>query len=122
MARATESEVKAIISTTLTAEEVAPFLASANTLVTEHLSGEGYSADLLKNIELWLAAHLVAIRDPQVSKERYGDGEQTFHGKTGTGLSATLYGQQVLLFDTNGVLANMEKGIKEAVIEVIRYE
>ena len=122
MPRATELEVKEIISTELTAEDVTPFLNSANNVVTDDLSDEGYTATRLKNIEMWLAAHFVAIRDPQMSKEKYGDGEHTFQGKTGMGLEATLFGQQVMLFDTNGVLKAIADGKTDAVIEVIRYE
>ena len=70
MARATEAEVKEIIETDRTDEQVTPFLKAANLLVTDVLTGLGYSDDLLKEIERWLAAHFVAIRDPRMTKER----------------------------------------------------
>ena len=75
---------------------------------------------LLKEIELWLSAHFVAIRDPQVRRvERetgHGRAEVDAFGETALGLDSTLYGQQVKLLDTCGKLATA--GEKRAVIEV----
>jgi hypothetical protein len=107
MARTTEADVKKIIDTELTIEEVTPFLETANVMITQNLSDEGYSDELMKQIETWLAAHFVAIRDPRVSREKFGDGDQTFHGKSGMGLAHTPYGQQVMMLDSHGILATV---------------
>lgn len=103
--RVAEIEVKEIIDTTLTDEDISPFISAANALVNATLLGESYSGALLKVIELWLSAHFVAIRDPQIAKEKLGEAEATYEGKTGTGLMHTRYGQQAILLDVNGVLA-----------------
>jgi len=39
-----------------------------------------------------------------------------YQGRTGLGLAATLYGQQVKMLDTSGTLANLGK--KKSVVEV----
>lgn len=105
--RATEAEVKEIIDTDITVGQVTPFLKAANLLVTNVLTDQEYSADLLKEIERWLAAHFVAIRDPRTTKEKIGQAEDTYQGKFGEGLSGTSYGQQVMLLDYKGVLAEL---------------
>lgn len=105
--RATNEEVKEIISTDLTAEQIAPFLRAANKMVDALLIEQGYSAGLLMEIECWLAAHFVAIRDPQITKEKIGDAEATYQGKFGEGLRGTSYGQQVLILDHKGTFAEL---------------
>lgn len=107
MARVTGEEVKAILSTALSSEDLGPFIATAHTLVNVHLSAlrdPRLSEDVLQEIELWLAAHFAAIRDPRVSEERVGDESFRYQGQTGTGLDATTYGQQARLLDPTGAL------------------
>jgi len=106
--RSTEEEVKKIIDTALTNEQVTPFLRMANRLVTDVLTNEEYGADLLADIECWLAAHfLSAARDPQIQAEKTGDGNWKYHGKSGLGLNFTPYGQQVMMLEHHGVLAQI---------------
>lgn len=119
MARTTEAEVKKIIDTALTDDQVKPFLISANILITDILLDEGYSIDLLKEIEKWLAAHFVAIRDPQVMKEKIGEVDAAYQGKTGLGLNYTSYGQQVMLLEYHGKLAEIAQGKGPAEVKVI---
>jgi hypothetical protein len=118
--RATEAEVKEILDTNLEETEITPFLNAANTVVTDVLMDEEYSDDLLKTIETWLAAHFVAIRDPRISKEKVGDGDATYHGKSGLGLNHTPYGQQVMLMDHHGKLAEITSSKGPAEVKVIR--
>lgn len=119
MARVSEIEVKEIIDTDLTAEQISPFLTAANLLITDVLSGEGYSTDLLKEIEKWLAAHFVAVRDPQAIKEKIGDAEITYSGKFDEGLKSTRYGQQVLILDHQKRFAEVNSTKGSAQIKVI---
>ena len=119
-ARATEADVKGIIDTTLEAENVTPFLRAANVLVTDILASEGYGATLMTEIETWLAAHFVAVRDPRVTKENFGDAGQTFEGKTSLGLNGTRYGQQVLLLDHHGRFAQVTKAMGPATFKTVR--
>jgi len=119
MARTTEAEIKKIISTTLTNEQVTPFLISANLLVTDVLSGEGYSAELLREIERWLAAHFLAVRDPQITEEKIGDARARYQGKTGLGLEHTSYGQQAMVLDHHGLLASISRGKGPVEVKVI---
>ena len=119
MARVTEAEVKKILSTTLTNEEITPFLMAANVLVTDILTDESYAEAMLKEIERWLAAHFVAIRDPQISKEKIGDVDATYQGKTSLGLNHTSYGQQVMILDHHGKLAEIAQSKGPAEVKTI---
>jgi len=104
--RVTDVEVKEIIDTTVT---TTPFVAIANILVDKYLSGHGLSDALLKEIERWWSAHLVAIRDMRPHAEKIGDTSINYQGKTDMGLNCTLYGQQLLTMDPTGILAKIGK-------------
>ena len=106
MARVIDAEVKKIIDTTIDTD---PFIQAANLIVTDRLSNQGLGDDLLKEIERWFAAHLVAIREPQAKAEKVGDTGVTYFGKDGYGLDATPYGQQVMVLDPTGRMATLGK-------------
>ena len=103
MARVIDAEVKQIIDTSIDTD---PFIQAANLIVTNRLGSAGLDDTLLKEIERWFAAHLVAIREPQVKSVKAGDSQDTyFVGKEGKGLEATPYGQQVKVLDPTGLMA-----------------
>jgi len=110
MARVTATEVKEIIDTDLSDAIVDVFINSANIIVTDRLGDNtDITADHKKEIERWLSAHLVAIRDQRSESEKVGDASVKYQGKTGLGLDVTLYGQQVKVLDTTGTLDNLGK-------------
>jgi hypothetical protein len=113
--RTNDTEVKRIITTT---SDTTPFIEAASVLVDNHLTGKGLSDATLLQIEKWWAAHLFAVSDPRSEETKTGKSEDKFQGKTGMGLNATLYGQQVLLFDTTGTLANVGK--RPSIFETIK--
>jgi hypothetical protein len=80
-------------------------------IVSGRCTGVSYGVDELELIERWLAAHLVCVRDPQLSREKIAEGDFTYDGKTGMGLSSTRYGQQVKILDYKATLAELD-GIK----------
>lgn len=105
MARVTDTEVKAILSTTI---DTTPFIAAATLIIDANLLTAGLSSDLLKEIERWLSAHLACIRDPRLTSKQLGDTRVAYErGKSGAGLQATSYGQQVAVLDTSGILAQV---------------
>lgn len=89
------------------------FIQSASVLVDELLADKGLSDDRLTEIERWLAAHFVAMRNDssrvtevQVgeSRERYGEYQR---GVLAEGLKMTRYGQQAMVLDTTGTLSSL---------------
>ena len=117
--RVTSAEVKTIITTTKTEDQVTPFITPANLLVSDALSGSGFGADRLKEIEKWLSAHFVAIDDAsaRVTEKEVGEASEKYEGKTDMGLKFTRYGQQAMMMDTSGKLANLGK--RAAIVETI---
>jgi hypothetical protein len=119
--RVEDDEVRAIIDTDI--NELNVFIESANTVINSTLSAEiadgSLSAGVLKQMELWLSAHFVAVRQGAPKIEKAGDGATTYFGKDGTGLSSTPYGQQALALDTTGKLAGSSG--KSAKIQTIDF-
>ena len=105
MCRISATEVNSIINHSV--DNVQPFIATAHTLIDEKLAGKGMSADLLKQIELWLAAHILAVTLARQAKSESVGGEYsvTYAGVFGEGLKSTTYGQMVLPLDNTGELA-----------------
>jgi hypothetical protein len=118
--RVTATEVKEIISTTLSDSIVNTFINAANYTVTELIGNNSDLSDnQKKEIERWLAAHLIACaREPQPQSEGVGEARISYQGKTAMGLQATLYGQQAMLLDTTGTLSE-RLGRRRAMIKAV---
>ena len=116
--RITEEELGQVIE--LDSEiDVAPFMETANMVVDEQLEILGlHSERRLKQIELYLAAHFYAVRDPRSSSESAGV-SVSYQGTVALNLQVTIHGQQAMVLDTSGTLAAMNKG--SAVIPMIEH-
>ncbi len=120
MARITESELLEIIDVDDSVTTTSPFITAANLLVTDKLAGSGLSDALLKEIERWLAAHFIAIRDPRAASEAAQGVSVSYQGGGyGAGLMGTQYGQQAVTLDYTGTLAALGK--KKVVFAVADY-
>lgn len=108
MARTTDAAVQEIITLNVLTD-TAPFITTANLLVTTHLGTSGLSSDLLTQIEKYLAAHLVALHpdERQLKSQKLGDATDTFGGEFGKNLEFTQYGQMVKMLDSTGTLAGL---------------
>lgn len=120
LSRTSAAEVKQVLDTNLTNTIIGAFIRDANLVVTDVLGSDTtLSADQLKSIEKWLTAHFIACtRERQGSKEKVGDADITYQGKTGMGLDSTMYGQQVKMLDSTGKMAQ-SLGKKSATITAI---
>lgn len=114
MARVTATEVKAVMDEVTLADVVInSYIAGATALIDESLTGKGLSDAILKEIERWLSAHLVAISRERPSKEEGAGGAFIkYTGEWGKGLSSTSYGQTAIALDTSGTLASLSEGRK----------
>ena len=123
-ARVTATEVKQIIDTDLADSIVDAFILGANSVVTEVLGEDTeLSAAHKKEIERWFTAHLLAAtREQQIQKAGADGVDVAYQGKTGMGLQATLYGQQVLAFDTTGKLAAIMSKQKASLMAVPNFD
>ncbi len=117
--RITPGEVQAIIDTDVS--EFEPFIQAAENVVTAIVVPAGSLSDIeLKEIERWLAAHFVAIKDQDAGMIRELQVGQTIHrygSQLGKGLEATWYGQQALALDSTLALSTV--GQKQAEFRVV---
>lgn len=106
----TDAEVRALIATADPLKSLTPFIRPAHLIVDQHLSDKGLSADLMKEIELWLSAHFTGISEQIASSESAGKVSQSFQYKLDLNLQATMFGQQAIALDYTGTLASLSKG------------
>lgn len=106
MARTNVNDVKAILDdTALSYSQITAYINSANVFVTDALAGKGLSDNLLKEIERWLAAHMISItRERQIKKAGAGGAEVEYAGYWTVGLLSTTYGQTAVALDTSSTL------------------
>lgn len=101
--RTDNTEVKTIIPTALEDTEIDALIIVANRMVTRTVGSEGLTAELLKDIETWMTAHLIAVgKERQVASEKVGDIWLTYNKNPQGFLQSTTYGQMVLTLDTSG--------------------
>ena len=119
MARTTQTLVEGIIDN-FEEFEMAPFIESANVLVTrvcslkETTGGSLYYTDEdLELIERWLSAHFFAIRFPRSVSEQAGPVMERTQSKVDIGFDVTHYGQMALRLDTAGGLAALNEDAKK---------
>ena len=107
--RVTSADVIAIMDgVTVSEGDINMYILSANTLVNSVL-GTG-TTDLLKEIERWFTAHLIAsTRERMALKEEAGTAKITYTGTYEMGLESTPYGQTVKILDTTGLMATLGK-------------
>lgn len=106
--RTTAAEVKEIMETNLSDAIIDAYILSANALVTKLLDFEssGLTDTLMKEIERWLTAHLIAsTRERQAKTEEAGGAKVVYAGNSNLGLDSTTYGQMVKILDTTGIMA-----------------
>ena len=97
---------------------VFPQLRAASRFVDSHLLSKGLSADVLKEIEGYLAGHFYRLNNPLISQEAYGGGAFRYAvGDRKMGLMSTEWGQMAVSSDTSGTLSNMGKA--KAAIDVL---
>lgn len=108
MARTTVGNVKEIIATSATDDQVKEMIKTANLMVNQHLLNQNLTANLLADIEKWLTAHLLAMTiDRQPSRIEIGGDTSEQYPKLGEGLKMTTYGQMVCSLDPTNRLATL---------------
>jgi hypothetical protein len=102
------SDVREIIDTSLGDAGVSACITAANSLIgtkSEMLST--LTSDVLRQIELWLAAHFVSVADPRVSEEATRETRVRYEQpKAGQGIAGSSYGQTAIALDSTLTLAD----------------
>lgn len=119
--RVDASEVKEILDNCqLDDTEIDPYIVAASALLDQIFANDTVmSTTLLKEVERWYAAHLIACtRFRTKDTEKLGDAAVKYTGKYDIGLDATLYGQTLKQFDVTGKFSSYV-GKKQASIYAI---
>jgi hypothetical protein len=118
----TTDQVKALLVEPPT--DVQIFLDTANTLATAYLTGKGLSANIYDACVLYLAAHfaVISIERGGMARSKIGASEEEYHVITSdvVALKATRFGQQAIMFDSSGTLANLSSKGLPAEFKVIK--
>jgi hypothetical protein len=118
MARTTAAEVIEIMDTDLSVAQVGPYVTAANIMVTAALGTSGLGSDVLKEIERWVAAHMIASsKERQAIDEKAGPASIKYAGQYGANLASTSYGQMAMTLDTTNTLASL--GGRQASIRAV---
>ena len=110
--RVTATEVKAIMDNCTVLDIVVDtFIIASEELITKIYENDTSVSDvLLKEIQRWLTAHMLASTlHRTASEEKVDDASIKYTGKWGENLSSTPYGQVVQQLDTTGKMANIGK-------------
>ncbi len=112
MARTTITLLKDILDDTGLSDAIlTSYVEGANVFVTAHLESKGLSDDLLKEIERWIAGHMVSsTRERQIKKAGAAGAEVEYTGKWDLNLNGTSYGQMAISLDTSTTLAAISNG------------
>jgi len=105
----TEAEVKGI-APGLGDICVGPFIDTANAFFENCFpSMEGISQAMGREVVKYLSAHFAVVASGQVEMEKIGDATTKFKVESGTGLLATIFGQQAINLDPTGKLGALDK-------------
>jgi hypothetical protein len=122
-ARVTVDQVKEIIETSIPDAVITSSMIETATLyVDEHLLELGYTDAMLERIELYLAAHFVAITEEQgaMKFDKLGDASSAWETSFfEVGLKSTRFGQTALTLDSSGTLANVGSASFKAEFRVV---
>lgn len=92
--------------------DLTPFIETASSLVDELLEPLGTMTDAkLELIERWLSAHYYAIHTPRAASEYATGVGESIETRVDLGLNVTRYGQQALILDTSGKLAQLQDNV-----------
>ena len=82
---------------------------TANVLVDTYLAASGLSESVLEKIELYLAAHFVALTEEGggITRKKIGDADESYANIFEEGFRSTRFGQNALALDSSGTLASV---------------
>jgi len=99
--------------------EMSQYIKTAHLMIELLLVAYETNADILREIELYLAGHYYQVVHPPASSESgTGLSESKRVGPLGRGLSSTPLGQQVLGLDRTGILSSALSNTQPIVFEV----
>jgi hypothetical protein len=107
--RVAPEDVIELTGTAVEVEAINAFINTAHRYVQRNLTGVNLDEGTLTEIEQYLAAHFLTLRDPRIKSEDIaGEYRVSYQiGGDGEGLAATMYGQTAVALDTTGTLGRL---------------
>jgi hypothetical protein len=124
MARVTATEVKEIMDNCQVGDSIVEVFIDSGTLLIDKVyeNDTVLGDDLLKSIELFFIAHMIASTlHRTTSEEKLGDAAVKYTGQWGKNLESTPYGQMVLQLDYTGQIASVGK-MEARIIAIKSFE
>jgi hypothetical protein len=109
--RTSEPQVKAIIATALTDDQIAVFIGDASLWVDEELAGSGLSDGRLELIERYLACAFIRARELGLTSVTAGDVSERYQ----TDPEISEYLLRAASFDTTGTVRNAFLAAKDSI-------
>jgi hypothetical protein len=113
LTKPTVAAVRLIITTTLVDASVQAFIDDAELIARGCTVVAGYEEEVQAAIVKYIAAHLISVQSGKsgvLTQKALGDASESYaSGAMGDMLKASRYGQQALLLDPSGCLANLGK-------------
>jgi hypothetical protein len=120
--RVTGAELKELVATSKTEQVLEDnFIDTAHQFIEANLLGAGHSEAILKKIELYLAAHFLALTEELggLVRDTMGDSAQSMANVYKAGLRSTRFGQVALDLDTSGTLARLATSMLRAELRIV---
>ena len=118
MDKATPTQVRSIIDTSLQDAEIQEYVDSADVFLPAVFASVELSTAVQLEMSKWCSAHFIAMtKDRQAESEKSGSASIKYTGKTDMGFEATTYGQMLLRLDQTGLLQKAQR--KQASINVV---
>lgn len=122
VARVTAEAVQEVINTSIDANVILTnMIDTANVLVDTYLEPAGLDETVLAKIELYLAAHFVALTEEGggITRSKLGDADESYANIFEEGFRSTRFGQTALALDSSGTLAGVAQTKLSAQFRVV---
>ena len=119
-ARVLPDDVRDVIETVLVDAELNACINTANLLIgSKPRMLTDLSSDVLTQIELWLAAHFVSVREPRIVEETIDNTRLRYEQPKASGLIASSYGQVAIALDTTLSLSETAPATRRATLHAL---
>lgn len=105
--RTTEELIREIIEVDSSISTLFPFMEAAHSVVEAQCNG--IEEEDATQVETWLSAHFITIRDTRRSSEKVDTVAEAYQYKVDLMLSSSMYGQTAMSLDPTGGLARWSK-------------
>lgn len=123
MPRTTLDQVRAVINTPLSDEQIIAWIGVASSIVNQYATRCSLAGcDLITTIETLMTAHLIAMMGVSgagggfLQSRTIGTSSETYRAYTGAGLNGSPYGFQLQMLDPCGVIGTIGQPVAKGCV------